>query len=496
MNTTPPGSAWLSRGVLARVAAIAAGLWLLSWLATAALLGDEARSRAQRWEALPQTPWQWDFSRDDAVVWPGSGGFERDAGRTGALSGRVVDGVADLSLALHGERIDPRLARIARLRLVSSAPLRFSLSGETRDGTQLLGHSAAGPGKAVVDLPLAAATPAPLHTLRLRLEAPPGTRVQLDSLQLEASSEAQRADCEAAASVDASLAACHALLPRFVAPALWLPEATLAWRDQVLMRRPAAVVEAPARLPDASGLLRGLRGAVPALLPLLMLLPVAAVALSRSGGSGRPSQHRTALELGLLFVPWVLLLACGLPDADDAGMPYLLLATCLAAALLLRDPTPDWSFAGTRRAWRAAGRLLLWSLAPLALLAAANALDADGFHARGPGRDDLWRYPLWALLQQVVLMRTIGPRMRVLLPDPVAASLASGALFALMHLPNAGLMLASFVAGTAWTWLGFRQRALLPLVLSHALLGLAVVAMAPPWLLRSAEIGGRWLMAP
>ena len=50
--------------------------------------------------------------------------------------------------------------------------------------------------------------------------------------------------------------------------------------------------------------------------------------------------------------------------------------------------------------------------------------------------------------------------------------------------------------GTAWAWLGWRHRVLLPLAASHAALGLWLTQIAPTWLLRSAEIGGRFLMAP
>ena len=76
------------------------------------------------------------------------------------------------------------------------------------------------------------------------------------------------------------------------------------------------------------------------------------------------------------------------------------------------------------------------------------------------------------------------------------AALAAGAGFGLLHLPNLSLMRATFVGGTAWAWLGQKHRALLPLAASHVVLGLAWLWLAPTWLLRSAEIGGRFLMPP
>ena len=90
----------------------------------------------------------------------------------------------------------------------------------------------------------------------------------------------------------------------------------------------------------------------------------------------------------------------------------------------------------------------------------------------------------------------IAPRMRLLLPDTRAAALACGLLFALMHAPNFALMLFTLAGGSIWAWLGQRHRALLPLAASHAVLGVWLMHVAPSWLLRSAEVGGRFLMPP
>jgi membrane protease YdiL (CAAX protease family) len=107
-----------------------------------------------------------------------------------------------------------------------------------------------------------------------------------------------------------------------------------------------------------------------------------------------------------------------------------------------------------------------------------------------------WRYPLWALVQQWILLRAIAPRMRALFGSEIASGIAVGALFGLLHVPNFGLMVATFAAGSAWAVLGYRHRALLPLAVSHVALGLTLFAISPPWLLRSAEIGVRFLMLP
>jgi membrane protease YdiL (CAAX protease family) len=64
--------------------------------------------------------------------------------------------------------------------------------------------------------------------------------------------------------------------------------------------------------------------------------------------------------------------------------------------------------------------------------------------------------------------------------------------FALMHTPNAALMLATFGGGLCWCALYLRERALLPIAVSHALSALALIALLPPNWLYSAEVSARF----
>ena len=57
----------------------------------------------------------------------------------------------------------------------------------------------------------------------------------------------------------------------------------------------------------------------------------------------------------------------------------------------------------------------------------------------------------------------------VLLFGNAAVAVYLGAVgFALLHTPNAALMLATLVGGVCWCILYLRERALLPLAVSHA----------------------------
>jgi hypothetical protein len=79
-------------------------------------------------------------------------------------------------------------------------------------------------------------------------------------------------------------------------------------------------------------------------------------------------------------------------------------------------------------------------------------------------------YLPWALLQQFLFQFYLLGRLLTLLPAPVAVY-ANGMAYSLVHLPEVGIALATAPAGIFWTFLYRRDRLLLPLGISHALLG-------------------------
>ncbi len=82
-------------------------------------------------------------------------------------------------------------------------------------------------------------------------------------------------------------------------------------------------------------------------------------------------------------------------------------------------------------------------------------------------------YVPWALLQQAIFQLYLLGRLRVVLPGAPAPMLAllNGSAYGLVHLPNPGLALLTVVAGSIWSYAYLRDRKLLPIALSHALLG-------------------------
>lgn len=473
--------------LLAVAALLLAGFWLTSQLTVSVWLAREAKLRQADW-AQGLSPWRWDFRDPASVVRPGSHGLD-DARITpeGLDLTLPGDGIASLSLNLRDGRVDAGAVRLARIEVEGDAPFRLILLAATDGGISDWAEHRFDAGHHAADLALGTPettgkeAPLPIHGLHLRIESTPNARLHLERLALRVPPCADPA--------------CTSLSHRLQPTAT--PERLLAERDRILAEWPALRVEPGGRFGDIA---RAIAAVVPPLPALWRGLPGAIallvlVALGRRAQARRP-QPRTffhpgrelALTLGL---PLALLLA-GWPARETPAGLSLSFAGCLLALALFPLAEPArWRWLGDRRAWRSA---LAFTAICALLIAPLAALDGGAAAPRDSSR--FLRYPLWALAQQWLLLAAIAPRLRAILADERLAALACGAVFGLLHAPNFALMAFTCAGGTAWAWLGWRHRALLPLAASHAALGLWLTQIAPTWLLRSAEIGGRFLMAP
>jgi CAAX prenyl protease-like protein len=98
------------------------------------------------------------------------------------------------------------------------------------------------------------------------------------------------------------------------------------------------------------------------------------------------------------------------------------------------------------------------------------------------------RYTGWALLQQYALQDVVLLRLKdagMTRRAPTAAAV----LFAVMHLPNAGLMLLTFAGGWVWCRAFDRAPNLLALAVSHALAALAADQWLPDTFIRGLRVG-------
>ena len=135
------------------------------------------------------------------------------------------------------------------------------------------------------------------------------------------------------------------------------------------------------------------------------------------------------------------------------------------------DPT------GARGAWKAA---LVFTTVALAVLAGVAVLVARAAGTPAVERFGNWHilvvaalYFPWALLQQYIFMFYWFGRWLRLVPVPIAVVLTALA-FSAVHFPRWPVMAVTLVAGSVWALIYYRWRSVVPLAVSHALLGTAL----------------------
>jgi membrane protease YdiL (CAAX protease family) len=128
---------------------------------------------------------------------------------------------------------------------------------------------------------------------------------------------------------------------------------------------------------------------------------------------------------------------------------------------------------------REAARLLLPPMSAVALL-----LVGFGWYAGTPALS-----LLWGPLQQYALQGFINRRAQVVFGRGWASVLLTGLLFALFHLPNPWLTLATFAAGVLWAWVYQRAPNLFAVGASHGLLTWVLISSVPPAALHNLRVG-------
>jgi hypothetical protein len=106
-------------------------------------------------------------------------------------------------------------------------------------------------------------------------------------------------------------------------------------------------------------------------------------------------------------------------------------------------------------------------------------------------------YPLWGIVQQIylgpvltgLLLASVGSGARQLRHTPLWVAVAAGFLFALAHAPNFALMSATFPIGIVWSTLYQRYGSIVPLAISHGILGSLFRELAPGQLQMNGSVG-------
>ena len=102
-------------------------------------------------------------------------------------------------------------------------------------------------------------------------------------------------------------------------------------------------------------------------------------------------------------------------------------------------------------------------------------------------------YIVWAAVQQIILQWFFLSRSLRLLPDATSAVALTAGLFAVAHLPNPILTVITLVFGIASCFLFIRYRNLVPLALSHAILGICVGITIPGSVDHNMRVGISYL---
>lgn len=195
----------------------------------------------------------------------------------------------------------------------------------------------------------------------------------------------------------------------------------------------------------------------------------------RHGAERLSVRRRVALELGTLAVLGTLFLVLvpQRPILVDAGLALLALGL---VALTARDTS--------ERVWRPpleprADRLrrsavhLLLGTATVVLLFAAWRILVGGPVLKRTLFVALILFVPWAFLQQALFQFYLLGRLRALLAGAprLVVAMVNGVLFGAVHLPEWDVTLVTIVGGSAWSWYYLRDRSLVPIALSHAVLG-------------------------
>ncbi len=197
-------------------------------------------------------------------------------------------------------------------------------------------------------------------------------------------------------------------------------------------------------------------------------------------------QRNVAIELSVLAVLTAafLIVFPDRPIVVDAGLALFALMLLALNARHTKDvvwgqfpPALDRP-SRVRKAYLFAGLLTGIGLAGLFATGLAFGYAQGGWEG-AVHRVGNWRvllamavYLPWALVQQTLFQFYLLGRLRTLLPTSLAV-ICTGIGYALVHLPDLAVTAMTAIAGVCWTYLYDRYRVLVPLAVSHAMLGAA-----------------------
>lgn len=240
--------------------------------------------------------------------------------------------------------------------------------------------------------------------------------------------------------------------------------------------------------------------AVPALAAAAVAVALLGLCAARRRGAARAWLELLLLTVVAMAAAWLLpgdLRFAG-PRASDGGLGLAALAAATALLvgglwLLRRDRAAGEGPRCTRAGGGRLARRLLWPTTVPAVALVAAGLAAGERPGAGGVAISLALYPLYALVQMLLLLALPAARLRRLGAGPAGTSLGCAVLFALAHWPNGPLLAACFLAMLWWARLYQEEREIVPLAVAMGILATAFVQFLPEAFTANARVGPRWV---
>lgn len=214
----------------------------------------------------------------------------------------------------------------------------------------------------------------------------------------------------------------------------------------------------------------------------------------RRDGSVAASRNTTALweivsvTSSFLIAEWMVLPFAGNSKLVAAIPLGLALALMLFSHRAHGESAREigWRLDNFRQAARV---LILPMLVAAALIVGLGLLNKSlRFNGRQMLEWALW-LPLWGLMQQYVLQGFVNRRAQILYGRGWQSVLLVAFVFALLHLPNPWLTVATFAGGLIWAYAYQRAPNLFALALSHALMSMLLACSLPASAINSLRVG-------
>ena len=268
--------------------------------------------------------------------------------------------------------------------------------------------------------------------------------------------------------------------PLFMLPPGLSAQSMLAWRDQLRLRWPGALIVPHGYQADSVAVSseRWLDG----LLCAFYLLALLALLIRRGETRLRAWLHIAAYLFGPL---WLIVELHWAQHAAPAPTIACIAAMLFAVATNWRQLPQLWRGSLHLRDW-------LWPLAMLAVTLILIACNRHGWHSIT--FTHAVSYLAWALLQQWLMLAVVLRRLEQVLPGKALAVIFTASAFALLHTPNGLLMEFCFAAELWWAWCYLRFDRLVPIAVAHAVCALLVEASLAGGVLRSLEVSGRFFV--